>query len=106
MMSRLIKLARADSVEEGVPVAVNHPDFPPLAVYRVGDRLFVTDNVCTHGNAFMHEGFQAGLVIECPFHGGTFNIETGAPLAAPCTVPLKTYVVVVMEGHVCIGCEP
>jgi ethylbenzene dioxygenase ferredoxin subunit len=101
-MEQLIKLAAAKSIIDGIPVAVHIDGLPPLAVFRVGNELFVTDNVCTHGNAFLHEGFQDSKVIECPFHGGAFNIGSGDPVRAPCTIPLKTYRVILAGGFVCI----
>ncbi len=30
-------------------------------------------------------------MVECDFHNGAFNIKTGAVVAAPGMVPLKTY---------------
>ncbi len=101
-MEGLIRLVHTDSVVEGTPVAVNINGMPPLAVYRVGSHWFVTDNVCTHGNAFLHEGFQDQDVIECPFHGGAFSIESGEAIRAPCTIALTTYATIIEEGFVCI----
>ena len=50
-----------------------------------------TDDLCTHGNASLADGMIDGDAIECPLHLGTFDIRTGAPGAAPCTVALRTY---------------
>jgi nitrite reductase/ring-hydroxylating ferredoxin subunit len=43
----------------------------------------------------MSDGFQDGYVAECPFHGGSFDIRNGKPIAAPCKIPLKTYNVII-----------
>lgn len=75
---------------------------PALAVYNVDGELFVTDNMCTHGNAMLTDGYQDGGIIECPFHGGSFDIATGAAKAFPCQVPIKTYAVTINDGWVCI----
>jgi ethylbenzene dioxygenase ferredoxin subunit len=97
-----IRLCEITSVKEGTPVAVNIPSFPSLAVYQIGTEYFVTDNQCTHGNGVLTEGFQDGEVIECPFHGGAFNIKSGAASVPPCQIPLRTYSVEIDDGWISI----
>jgi ethylbenzene dioxygenase ferredoxin subunit len=50
----------------------------------------------------MTDGYVEGDEVECPFHGGRFNIRTGEPTAFPCVVPLQTYTVTVVGDEVCI----
>jgi ethylbenzene dioxygenase ferredoxin subunit len=52
--------------------------------------------------AWMTDGYVEGEEVECPFHGGRFNIRTGEPTAFPCVVPLQTYPVQVVGDDVCI----
>lgn len=73
-----------------------------VAVYRVDDKYYVTDDQCTHGPGSLSEGFLEGHVIECDFHGGCFDIRTGAVVTPPCITPIKTYAVVVENGRVLI----
>lgn len=98
----LVRLCAPDEVVEGTPVALEPDGFPPLAVYRIGDEYFVTDNTCTHAYSLLTDGFQDGAVIECEVHGGTFDIRTGAATKFPCREPLKTYRVRVIEGWLAI----
>jgi ethylbenzene dioxygenase ferredoxin subunit len=97
-----IRLCEVTSVREGTPVAINLPSFPPLAVYQIGREYFVTDNLCTHSNGVLTDGFQDGEVIECPFHGGAFNIKSGAATVFPCQIPLRTYSVAIDDGWISI----
>lgn len=62
-----------------------------VAIYHLDDGFHATDDLCTHGNASLADGMIDGDAIECPLHLGTFDIRTGAPGAAPCTVALRTY---------------
>ena len=62
-----------------------------IAIYGIGDAVYATDNLCTHGNARLCDGFIEGLEIECPFHQGRFDLRTGQPTCAPATEPLKTW---------------
>ena len=76
-----------------------------LAVFNVEGEFFVTDDQCTHGPGLLSEGFIDGDVVECNFHNGQFNIRTGAVVAPPCMVPIKTYKASVENGRVLIEPE-
>lgn len=73
-----------------------------LAVFRVGDQFYVTDDTCTHGPGSLSEGYLDGYEIECDFHQGCFDIRTGAVTAPPCTAPITVYTTVVRDGRVMI----
>jgi nitrite reductase/ring-hydroxylating ferredoxin subunit len=73
-----------------------------VAVYRVEGEFYVTDDACTHGPGSLSEGYLDGHVIECDFHNGAFDIRSGAVVAPPCMVPVKTYKVIPNEGAVII----
>lgn len=45
------------------------------------------------------------FIIECPFHGGTFDIRTGEAIDFPCVLPLKSYPVTVEGGGVYVNLE-
>lgn len=100
-MDNPTRLCRAEQVEADSPLRVHPEGCPPLAIYRVEQDVFVTSDVCTHGNASLSEGMQEGTSIECPFHGGRFDIRTGEATAFPCRDPLKTYEVLIVDGWVC-----
>lgn len=90
--------ALADLVpEEPVAIVI---DGREVAVYRVADAVFATDNRCTHGDARLTEGFQMDHCIECPLHQGQFDIRTGEALCAPVTEPIRTYPVRIDGGDV------
>lgn len=69
-----------------------------ITVYNVEGRFYATDDRCSHGLASLCEGEIVGDEIECPMHFGSFSIATGEPIAAPCSVPIRTWPVVV-EGE-------
>lgn len=84
-------LCSIDAVTSGQALRVDLPDGASLAVYNLGNTYYASDNLCTHGDASLAEGEIDGDSIVCPFHGGSFDIKTGAPVAPPCIVPLRTY---------------
>ncbi len=73
------------------------PRRAPIAVYRLEDGLYATDDLCTHGAARLSDGEVEDGQIFCPLHHGSFDIRTGKPAQLPCAVPVKTYTLVV-EG--------
>jgi ethylbenzene dioxygenase ferredoxin subunit len=77
----------------------------PLAVYNIDGTFYVTDDLCTHGAASLAEGFVDGDVIECPLHNGAFHIPTGKVVAPPCSIPLRTYKVIVREDEVFVDLD-
>ena len=69
-----------------------------IAVYTVGDEVYATDNICTHGHARLCDGFLEGHEIECPLHQGKFDVRDGKPTCAPVTDALRSYPVKI-EGQ-------
>ena len=39
-------------------------ELPALAVFRLGDEFFVTDDTCTHGDAFLSDGEVSSRAVE------------------------------------------
>jgi naphthalene 1,2-dioxygenase ferredoxin component len=68
-----------------------------IAIYRIGAELYATDNICTHGQARLCDGFLDGHEIECPLHQGKFDVRDGRPTCEPAEEPLRSYPVKV-EG--------
>ena len=62
-----------------------------IAVYNVEGEIYATDNICTHAFALLTDGFLDGDIIECPLHGGCFNVKTGEGQGAPISEDIKTY---------------
>ena len=69
-----------------------------IALYGVGDEVYATDNLCTHGQARLCDGFLDGHEIECPLHQGKFDVRDGRPTCEPAIEPLRSYPVKI-EGN-------
>lgn len=74
-----------------------------FAIYRIGDKVYASDDCCTHQEARLSDGFVIDDVIECPLHQGRFHIPTGQAKGAPVSVALRTYPVRVANGEVLVG---
>ena len=85
-----IALCKTAEVEPGAAIRVERGSLT-LAVFNLDGDFCVTDDACTHGPGSLSEGLIEGETVACDFHNGVFNIRTGAVVAPPCMVPVKTY---------------
>jgi len=91
-------LCRVEDVPADEPLRVVLPDDHAVAVYRWEGSYYCTDDLCSHGEASLAEGYVEGGQIFCPFHMGSFCISTGEPRAAPCSEPIRAYAVTERDG--------
>ena len=93
-----LSLAAADLFEDEIRNAML-PDGTKVAIYNIGGTYYVTDDTCTHEAASLsEEGAIDGTNVICGWHFCGFDIATGAATASPCSEPLRTYPVKVVEG--------
>jgi nitrite reductase/ring-hydroxylating ferredoxin subunit len=71
-----------------------------IALYNVDGELHATDNLCTHAHAYLTDGWLDGDIVECPVHGGRFNVKSGAGMGAPISCDLKVHCVRVVGADV------
>lgn len=95
-----VKVCNVEDVRPGEVLGIDNPALPPVAVYHVDGEFFATSNVCTHAVAMLSDGYLEGDQIECPMHGGMFNVRTGEPTHFPCVEAIATYRVEVRDGGV------
>jgi NAD(P)H-dependent nitrite reductase small subunit len=87
---------------EGFPVELEGTS---IALYRIDDRIYAIDDVCTHEFAVLSQGFVQDGTIECPLHAAQFDIATGQCLAGPAAQDVRSYVVR-LEGDDVFVCMP
>lgn len=94
------RLCDSSELVEGEVLQADLGDGRVLAVYRIDGEAFATDDLCSHGDASLAEGYIEDGKIVCPYHMGSFDIRTGEACAAPCSVPIRVYPVVERNGEV------
>jgi NAD(P)H-dependent nitrite reductase small subunit len=92
------KVCRTNDVADHSGLKIAGPN--PLAVFRVGDEFFATDDTCTHAKFSLSEGYLEGAEIVCAMHEARFCLRTGRVLSPPASVALRTYPVRVEDGAV------
>ncbi len=101
-MTELIKICKLGDIAPGEMRPLDLDGLPPLAAFHIEGQIFVTSNLCTHNVAILTDGYFSGDTVECPLHGGCFNVKTGEATQFPCEEPLRTYDVVLQDDAVFI----
>ncbi len=100
-----VKVASLADIPEGemlgVTVGERH-----VALYNLGGTIHATDNVCTHAFALLTDGWLDGEEIECPIHGGRFDVRTGKGLGPPIKCDLAVFPVRVTDQDIEIALPP
>ncbi len=99
MSTAWIDIASKDDVPEDDVIGFDI-NAKSIALYQVDGEIFATDNICTHGNARLCDGFLEGHEIECPLHQGKFDIRNGKAMCAPLTEDIQIYPVKIEDGRV------
>lgn len=103
MAERWVEVSCLDDLPVGEMVAVE-ADGHAIALYRLADgEVRATDNICTHALAYLTDGWLEDGEVECPLHGGRFDVRTGAGLCAPIEEPLRTYDVRIEAGRILLA---
>jgi naphthalene 1,2-dioxygenase ferredoxin component len=92
-----IEVADQDAVKAGQVVGVKAGNLD-VALYNIGGQIYATHNVCTHADALLSNGWLDGDIIECPLHGGRFEVKSGKGLGPPIVCDL-TILPVRIEGN-------
>lgn len=109
-------MSAADAVEQFYPVAKTSdiapgemryvevgPDEEPVCLINLDGEFHALCDICTHQDASLSDGEIDGDEIECPLHGGAFEIRTGLPVSFPVVVPAQKYPVKVEGDTILIG---
>ncbi len=97
----LVRLCAIDDVDEDLPYRAEIDGFA-YAVFKVGELIFVTADLCSHGPGLLSDGYVEGCEVECPFHQGRFDLRTGMPTEPPCEIPIQTWAAIIQDGSIYI----
>ena len=98
-MSNWIDVAAEADLFEGAGIAVM-PQGREIALFKLDSGVYAIDNLCSHGNARLCEGFVDGHQVECPFHQALFDLRDGTVTCGPATEPVHSWPVKIEGGRV------
>jgi len=97
-----VTVARVGDVEAGT-VRVVEVDGRSLCIGLTEDGEWgAVDNICTHDGGTLGEGELDDSAVECPRHGGRFDLFSGRVLALPPVRPVSAYPVRVEDGEIVV----
>lgn|SRR5690348_7261676 len=100
-MSEFVTVATANQIPPGTGRTVEvHGVW--IALFNVDGVFYAVDNTCPHAGGPLGEGHLSDAVVECPWHGWSFDVRTGERLGNP-HITVACCAVRVIEGHVQIS---
>jgi nitrite reductase/ring-hydroxylating ferredoxin subunit len=81
------------------------PDDEPICLINFDGELYAMGDCCTHEYASLADGEIVGDELECPLHGGAFEIKTGMPASFPVVVRNVMYPVKIDGESILVGVE-
>src|SRR5918998_3068593 len=96
MADSYVTVAKVTDLNPGELMYVEVDD-EPICLINLDGEFHALNDLCTHEEASLSDGEIIGDEIECPLHGGAFEIRTGQPASFPVVVPAETFAVKV-EG--------
>ncbi len=101
--AKWVRVAAASEVNTGSMQAVT-AEGREFVLYHLDDGSWcASDPLCTHAAARLVEGWLDGATVECPWHGGRFDLGTGQGVAGPVVEDLRLYPVRVEGEDVLLG---
>ena len=102
-MANLVKLTTLSELADNSVQAVAHGT-QRIAIYRIGDQVYATTDICSHEYAELSEGYldPDDCTIECPLHGSRFDLSSGAALSLPAYEPISVYPVQIVGDDVLV----
>lgn len=85
-----VAVAKLDDLPDGGKLVVD-VNGTSILLANTRDRIFAVRNLCSHAYETLECGRVRNGWISCPVHGARFDLETGAPMNPPASLPIETY---------------
>jgi nitrite reductase/ring-hydroxylating ferredoxin subunit len=89
-MANWVKVAETENLAPGGRACATVEN-RPIAVFNIEGKLFAIADICPHAGMPLVEGDLAGRILTCPYHGYTFNLDTGKNIDDEDDVPLTMF---------------
>ena len=85
-----VKVAQLDDLSPGEMMMVEVGD-DRILLANVEGKVHAIEDICSHAYASLSEGDLSGQEVECPLHGGAFDLVSGEAVTPPATESVKVY---------------
>jgi 3-phenylpropionate/trans-cinnamate dioxygenase ferredoxin subunit len=97
-----VPVATTDELTNGQRILVDIGDLS-LVVFNIAGTYFAIADICSHDGGPLAEGEIDGQAIECPRHGGEFNLASGKATRPPAVEDIPAYPVRVEGDQILVG---
>lgn len=73
-----------------------------ILIAKVGRRYYAIGNICTHMGCRLADGTLTGAKVQCPCHGSTFDVRTGAVVKGPAEKPEPSYALKIEPNDIAV----
>jgi nitrite reductase/ring-hydroxylating ferredoxin subunit len=77
-------------------------DGTDVLICRVQGQLYALEDLCSHADTILSDGFLHGYTITCSLHGAQFDVRDGTHKGPPAYTGVKTYEVEETPEGVCV----
>jgi len=98
-MSDWVDVVAENALANGEHLIVD-VDGVDVAVFKIEERYYAIEDVCTHDGAEIASGTLEGSDIVCPRHGAKFCVKTGAVKSAPAYEDIACFPIRFQDGKV------
>ena len=88
-----------DHLDEHRPERVDAAGFAVMLLRREG-RIYALAATCPHAGGPLNEGQISGNTVTCPWHGSTFNLDSGAVVTGPSCYDVPRFETRITEGQI------
>lgn len=97
-----VPVATTAEIGNGERILVDIGDIS-VAVFNIAGTYFAIADICSHDGGPLAEGEIDGQGIECPRHGGEFDLATGRATRPPAVEDIPAYPVRVEGDQILVG---
>jgi nitrite reductase/ring-hydroxylating ferredoxin subunit len=91
-MAAFVQVAHIGDVPPGKLLTVNLKG-QPVVLANVDGTIYAFSGMCSHADGPLDRGKLRGDIVECPFHGGQFEVRSGKAVMLPATEDIATFAV-------------
>jgi nitrite reductase (NADH) small subunit len=89
-MANTIKVAHVNDLSPGSGTTVE-AEGQRIALFNVKGTFHAIDDTCPHRGGPLGEGELHGAIVTCPWHGATFDVQTGAVTGPPARASVRSF---------------
>ena len=97
--SRFVPVLDENELEENQPQRVEHNGVGIVLIKQAGV-VYALGEKCAHLGGPLSEGTVGAQSIKCPWHGSTYNLQTGNVLEGPSAYPQPCFQVRIQNGQI------